>query len=473
MLDEPTRLAVLRLREQGHGTRTIARALGISRGAVRTVLQVGLSTVPEVARNSRAEEHRERIAALWAECRGNLVRVHEELRVREGITLSYAALTAFCRKAGIGRPSRPPSGQYHFDPGQEMQHDTSPHVARVDGREQHVQTASLVLCYSRLLFFQCYPRFTRFHCKLFLTEALQYMGGSCATCMIDNTHVVVLSGTGKDMVPVPEMAAFAQRFGFDFVAHERGHANRSARVERPFDFIENNFLAGRSFTDLGDLNAQALAWCDKVNATRKRHLHASPRELFASERTCLRPLPLHVPEVYQLHHRLVNGEGYVALHTHQYSAPPTLVGRRLEVRESKDRIDLFVGARCVASHRPLTQPQPGRVLLPEHRVPRGERPARHRDEADALRGAPELLRTYVAALRQRLPALRATLALRRLLALRRDYPEEPFLSALHTATVYGLFDMDRLERLILRTIGSEYFVLPALEEDSDDGEEED
>jgi len=45
--------------------------------------------------------------------------------------------------------------------------------------------------------------------------------------------VVVLRGTGREMVPVPEMAAFAERFGFHFVAHAIGDANRSARVERP------------------------------------------------------------------------------------------------------------------------------------------------------------------------------------------------------------------------------------------------
>jgi len=44
------------------------------------------------------------------------------------------------------------------------------------------------------------------------------------------------------MVPVPEMAAFAERFGFHFAAHEIGDANRSGRVEKPFALIENNFL---------------------------------------------------------------------------------------------------------------------------------------------------------------------------------------------------------------------------------------
>ena len=66
----------------------------------------------------------------------------------------------------------------------------------------------------------------------------------------------------------------------------------------PFHFIEHNFLAGRTFADLADLNAQARAWCDKVNATYKDHLHASPRELFAAERPHLQPLPLFIPEVY-------------------------------------------------------------------------------------------------------------------------------------------------------------------------------
>jgi len=73
---------------------------------------------------------------------------------------------------------------------------------------------------------------------VFLTDALQYFDGSCEICMIDNTHVVVLQGTGRNMVPVPEMASFAERYGFQFQAHEKGDANRSARVERQFHYIQ-------------------------------------------------------------------------------------------------------------------------------------------------------------------------------------------------------------------------------------------
>lgn len=233
---------------------------------MRTVLNAGTPTVPRLDRAEKAEPSRDRIIELFQQCKGNLVRVHEEL-IAEGVTLSYPALTAFCRRHSIGHPPKPPVGHYDFAMGQEMQHDTSPHRVVIGGVESRVQTASLVLCYSRMLFVQMYPAFTRFTCKVFLTDALTYLTGSCATWMIDNTHVVVASGAGARMVPAPEMAAFAARFAFTFRAHEKGDVNRSARVERPFSFIEGNFLAGRTFADFADLNAQARAWCETVNAT--------------------------------------------------------------------------------------------------------------------------------------------------------------------------------------------------------------
>ena len=254
MLDQSTRRTILELHARGVGMRRIAKLLGVSRGAVRGVIRRDSSDVPPIARAEKAEPYRDEILKLYALCEGNLVRVHEEL-VAQGASLSYQALTAFCRRHGIGQPPKLPAGRYHFEPGAEMQHDTSPHRARIGGKQLLVQTASLVLCYSRVLFCQMYPRFDRFACKVFLTDALQYISGACKNCMIDNTHVVVLRGTGREMVPVAEMEAFAERYGFRFQAHEKGDSNRSARVERPFHFIEHNFLAGREFADWDELNA--------------------------------------------------------------------------------------------------------------------------------------------------------------------------------------------------------------------------
>src|SRR5436305_14313171 len=247
MLSQAQRTAILELSAKGVSRHEISRVLQVSRPTVRKVLRSNSSSVPEIQRPEKAEPYREQILELLNSCKGNLVRVHEELTA-SGAALSYQALTAFCRRQGIGQTPIVPAGRYSFDPGVELQHETSPHDVELGSKKYKAQTASAVLCYSRLLFFQINPAFQRFDCKVFLTDALRYIGGVPQQIMIDNTHVVVLRGTGREMIPVPEMEAFAERFGFHFIAHERGDANRSARVERPLFFIENNFLAGRTFS---------------------------------------------------------------------------------------------------------------------------------------------------------------------------------------------------------------------------------
>ena len=466
MLSQAQRTTILELHTQGVAKREIARVMGISRVAVRRVLRSNTTAVPVLQRPEKAEPHRQQILELFDRCKGNLVRVHEEL-LASGAQLSYAALTAFCRRHGIGYQAPIPAGQYDFAPGEELQHDTSPHELELAGKKRKVQTASAVLCYSRMLFFQCYPTFRRFDCKVFLTDALQYMGGAARRIMIDNTHVVVLRGSGREMVPVPEMAAFGERFGFAFVAHAIGNANRSGRVERPFSFIEGNFLAGRAFSSWEDLNQRAREWCDKVNSTYKKHIRAVPRELFAVERLHLKQLPSWIPEVYRLHQRLVDIEGYVALNSNRYSVPVDWIGRRVEVRETKDKIEIQLDARRLVAHSRIAEAEHQRVMLPEHRPPRGQRvprPDPHPEEKAILSAAPELAE-YVAGLKQRSRKV-ITLALRQLLRFVREYPREPLVGAAQEAARYGLYDLDRLERMILRRVTREYFLL-------DEGQEED
>ncbi len=465
MLSQAQRAAILELSAQGVSKHGIARVLKLSRPTVRKVLQSNSTNVPEIPRAEKAEPYRQQILDLLLTCKGNLVRVHEDL-VADGATLSYQALTGFCRRQGIGQAPVVPSGQYHFEPGVEMQHDTSPHSVEVGGSKYKAQTASGVLCYSRMLFFQIHPTFQRFDCKVFLTDALRYMGGSVERVMIDNTHVVVLRGTGKEMIPVPEMEVFGERLGFRFVAHERGDANRSARVERPFSFIENNFLAGRTFASWDDLNQQARQWCDRVNATYKKHIRAVPRELFAVERLHLKPLPAWIPEVYRLHQRTVDVEGYVSVNSIRYSVPVPWIGRRVEVRETKDKVEIELDARHIVAHARSLTPQQQRITLAEHRPPRGEGVKRsdpHPEEQAILHAAPELA-GYVTVLKQKGRKVVA-LALRQLLRLLKEYPREPFLAAVREAAQYGLYDLDRLERMILRRVARDYFLL--LDTDND------
>ncbi len=450
------RAAILEIHKKGVSKRQIAKTLKLSRSSVAKVIRLASSEVPVSQRPEKAAEYHEEILRLHASCKGNLVRVHEELEVL-GPQLSYQALTAYCRRHDIGQEPKKAAGEYHFAPGEEIQHDTSPHKVEIGGKQWVVQTASAVLCYSRTIFFQCYPTFTRFDCKVFLTDALRYFEGACERMMIDNTHVVVLRGTGSEMVPVPEMAAFGDRYGFEFAAHELGHPDRKARVEGPFNYIERNFIPGRTFKDWADLNSQGAGWCDKVNETHKRSLGAAPRELYEIERPHLKPLPIWVPDVYLMHQRTVDTRGYVCIDDNRYSVPESWLGREVEARESKDQIIIDKGPKQRVVHERLIGCKGKRVTLKEHRRQRGKRRKEVSAEEKALAETVPEINEYVSALKKR--KARATSALQQLLRMAREYPREPFLAAVREAAHYGLYELDRVERMILRRIADEYFLL--------------
>jgi len=471
VLDLDIRRAVLELRDRGQGVRAIARALKVSRNSVRRVLASGKAEVPAIERVESLGEHRDRIKALYADCQGNRVRVIEEL-ASDGVEISYSTLTAFCRRHGIGVKEKRPAGRYDFAPGQEMQHDTSPHDVRIGDKVRRVQCASLVLCFSRIIYAQVYPQWNRFGAKVFLTEALQVIGGAATRCMLDNSSVVIARGTGKNAVPAPEMAAFADRFGFEFAAHELGDANRSARVERPFHYIENNFYPGRSFADLADLNTQLAAWCQRANTSFKKHLMTRPIDLFATERPSLKALPIYIPEVYDLACRMVDVEGFVCLHNNRYQVPDSMIGRKVEVRESKDRVRIFDGSKELAVYprverglqkrSMLAEPSPGRSRRTSHAAPL-------RQEQELIGVGPE-----IADLTRRLRAHHGGRAVREIRALHRlylDYPTDALRRAAARALQYGLLDLVRIEKMLLAEIAGNYFRLGMNDDDQDKGDE--
>jgi hypothetical protein len=167
-----------------------------------------------------------------------------------------------------------------------------------------------------------------------------------------------------------------------------------------------------------------------------------------------------VPEVYQLCTRIVDAEGYVNVNRVRYSAPYRLIGRALEVRETLERVVLYDGPRRVASHARVHGPFDTRVTDSAHRPPRGQGLVRHRPPApeliEILQIAP-CLSGYLKAFKQYVGERRAPL--RRFLSMLRDYPRAAFLAAVADAERYRLFDLDRLEKMVLRRIADDYFPL--------------
>lgn len=444
------------MKAQGLSLREISRLLKLSRNTVRRILRAGDRGT--TARPAGGAPIAARLEDAFERARGNVVRVQQLLANDVNLQIPYSTLTRWTREAGLRSPPKR-SGEYEFTPGQEMQHDTSPHRVVVAGKTITAQCAGLVLAYSRRLFVQYYPRFTRFEAKQFLLEAARFMEGTCRTCVIDNTSVMIAAGSGADAVIAPEMHAFARTLGFGFRAHRVAHPDRKGRIERPFAYVERNFLPARSFSDFDDLNNQALGWCrDIANQKIKRALGMSPEAAYVIEKPYLQPLPSALPPVYEALERVVDLYGYVSVDTNRYSVPERFVGRSVTVYKYPAEIRICQRDTELARHPRLIGQRNARHTLPLHH-PTPKRTSRSPALEEQLLGDhhPSLER-YAAALKQR--AQRQGLRkLRRLLELKRTYPSGPFLAAIEQALQFGMFDLGRLEAIILKRVAGDFFAL--------------
>jgi transposase len=467
MITEETKQAILSLYQKGVQIRQISQILKLSRNTIRRVIRGKWQERPQ--RPSPYEELSSILPEVFQSAKGNVVRIQEMLKGEHGRHVPYSTLTRLVRDLDLREDHRKPrSGSYEFAPGEEMQHDTSPHGVLLGDQKVKAQCAGLVLGYSRKLFIQYYPCFTRFEAKVFLDQAFQFMQGTCRRCIIDNTHVIVARGSGPDAEIAPEMERFGQIFGVTFVSHAIGDPDRQAKVERNFSYVERNFLAGRIFRDWHDLNEQARRWCQEVaNQKVKRSLGMSPEAAYLMEKSHLTPLPAYIPPVYQTLYRTVDVSGYVPVDTNRYSVPERLVGKEVEVHKLWDRVEVFFKNQKVAEHSRLLDKRETRVTAPGHHPPFNRRKAHEgpSQEEKALIGQHEWLEPFIEGLKKRSSG-RGIMPLRKLLELKRTYPPEAFQKAIVHAQRYGLYDLSRLEQMILSHVAGDFFNIEDEDEDS-------
>lgn len=233
-----------------------------------------------------------------------------------------------------------------------MQHDTTVYNIIIGGKRVKVVASLLYFrCSSRnpridakMRYLIFYRSFNRFRMKCFFHEALTFFGYSAPVCIIDNTNLARLRGTGKDAIIAPEMEQFARQFGFSYVCHAKGHANRKAGEERSFWTVETNFFPGRSFESFEDLNKQALEWATVRMANRPvSKICLIPAKAFASilgfldehEKSYLVKIPPYVGAPYLPITRDIDQYGYLSFAGNYYWVPGTARGETLVLQYSK------------------------------------------------------------------------------------------------------------------------------------------
>jgi transposase len=449
MIDPDKRNAAYQMHLAGMSQREISRRLGISRAAVRDIIaQQGV--VPKTVRKDKIPIDPDLLRRLYHECGGWAQRVHERLVEEEKIDVGYSTLTRLLREAGLGGPPDVRCDHVPDEPGKEMQHDTSPYKVKLAGQAVNLIASLLYLRFSKCRYLKFYRVFNRFMMKCFLHEALMFWEHAASWCIIDNTNLARLRGTGARAVIVPEMASFAQGYGFQFACHAIGHANRKAGVERGFWGVETGFLPGRTFESLEDLNRQALEWA----TVRMHHRPAGkarliPAKAFEQERSCLIALPRQLPAPYWAQERSVDAYGYIAFEGNYYWVSGTRRGE-VKVLRYAEHLKIYrehsllaeypLAADGVKNARFSPEGQPAPRRLPKHRKHGSQ------IEEQRLRAMGPEVSAYVDYALQT-PGIQRHRLLRDLVALSRKVPPKAFAEALARALRYRVLGLDTLERI--------------------------
>jgi len=228
------------------------------------------------------------------------------------------------------------------------------HFGRISvGRSRRQLVAFvMVLSHSRMIFL----RFFR-DAKLasFLAghvEAFQFFQGSSRIVLYDNLKSAVLERVGDAIRFHPQLLELAAHYSFEGrpVAIRRG--NEKGRVERAIRFVRDSFFAARHWTNIEDLNAQALSWCRGRSADRKwvEDRKRTVGEVFAEEQAKLQELPANPFPCEVIEEVKIGKTPYARFDSNDYSVPHEMVRQTLAVAASETKVRILEGTEVICEH---------------------------------------------------------------------------------------------------------------------------
>jgi transposase len=238
-------------------------------------------------------------------------------------------------------------------PGEQAQVDWA-HFGKLEvGRAQRTLWAFvLVLSYSRRVVLRFFPGaampfFLRGH-----VDAFSEIGAVPRVILYDNLKSAVLERHGDAIRFHPTLLELSAHYRFEPrpVAVARG--NEKGRVERAIRYVRDAFFEARAFTDLDDLNRQALEWTSTAVLDRPwvEDRSRTRRDAFEDERAALLPLPA---DPFPAHERLeveVGKTPYVRFDLNDYSVPHDRTQRTLVAVSDLGTVRILDGNVVVATH---------------------------------------------------------------------------------------------------------------------------
>lgn len=349
MLNVEEWMDIRALRREGHSIKRIAAMTGHSRNTVRKTLK---ASVPQLViqrkRTSKLDPFKDYVRERFETYRLSAVRLVEEIR-EQGYTGSVRTVRRYVARLSAAHPqNKRKTVRFETPPGRQAQADWA-YCGRfpdANGKLVAVYAFVIVLSFSRMM----YVEFTTsmklpwlIRCHL---AAFRFFGGWPVQVLYDNMKQVRLGPEQWN----PLFIDFASHYGIVVKTHRIRRPRTKGKVERMVDYVKDNFLAGRTFSGLEDLNAQAMHWLATVANVR---VHATTQERPIDRWQAEELIAYDAVAPYQVHEwaqRKASWEGFVSFGGSRYSVPPEIAGKTVVVGQREQRVVIRCEQMIVAEH---------------------------------------------------------------------------------------------------------------------------
>lgn len=452
--------SVVMLFVRGWAVRRIARELKISRNRVKRIVlrhqryrEEGQELVPKPQRRaSKLDPYKAYVKELLVTFTApppTTQRIFELLKNKGydgGITLvkDYVATL---------RPKKKAEAIFTVEtmPGQRGQHDWSDYRIALTstGKTETVIFFSFVLSYSRRQYLEMVPDKTQATLFRALINAFHYFGGVPKEIKADNQKACVDRWEAGQPIFNAKYLQFATHYQFRPLTIRPGKPRENLKVERPFYYVETNFLNARTFRDRDDLKQQLAEWLANTNDVRvHRTTNRRPLDLYQEEAPALTPLPAKPFDTSTVVYRVVNNEACIEYAGYFYAVPPALLFESCPVRITHNEVLVYSPAcELVAVHKLADKDRKDRYVGRSLHRPLPTTAISATEVIDRLQAFGPPMETFIAEIKKHKPR-NYHYHLRSILALKLYYNVDDILLAVARALKFRVFEARALESFL-------------------------
>lgn len=345
----------------------LSRRTGISRAKLRRFRKNGFKDLPHGLSGRKAEQtvlthYSGIIDKLLAGGVKNSEVIYERLK-NEGYSASIGPVKRYIKdhaylipaQRTLPQPQENRGRRYCTEPGEAFQMDWGfTDVLDYSGTLNRAACFAMICHHCGKRYIEFFPNAKQENLFIGMLHGFKYMGIP-RYIITDNMKSVVIK---RDMNGQPvwqkDYELFMKAACFQTKLCKAYHPFTKGKVERLVRYVKDNFLAGRVFMNVTDLNEEAVRWCNEKNDAYKQEIDESPSQLH--DRECIKQCGTFQNKeellAYMCPERRISFDGFVNYEGRRFGVPCSYTGKIVRVNRSGRTISIYSDdmKSCLVTH---------------------------------------------------------------------------------------------------------------------------